>query len=105
MPQIFKSFFLKLILTVLISIFIGFQLAKIEFGHAEYSFRKILGAQASGSQELETKIKDFLQDKQGEYAIFVEDLSPEGKKNVYINSSEKFPSASLYKLFLMGAVY
>lgn len=105
MPSIFGSFLFKLILTVIISIFIGTQLAKIEFKQYQYSFRKILGVEVKGDPKLESQIQNFLQGKNGDYAILVKDLKPEGKRNVYIRSDEKFEAASLYKLFLMAATY
>lgn len=102
----FNSFLFKLILTVAISIFIGTQIAKIELKEYNHSFRKILGVEAkAGDAQLEGKIKQYLSSKQGDYAVFVKDLTPEGKRNVYINSDQVYESASLYKLFLMAAVF
>jgi len=105
MSAIFGSFLFKLVLTVMISVFIGFQLAKVEFWEANYSFRKILGVQVKGDQELEGKIKDFLEGKEGDYAVYVKDLRTKGERNVYINSDQVFEAASLYKLFLMAATF
>ncbi len=105
MPRVFQSFLFKLLLTVIISIFIGYQLSKIEIKQAQYSFRKILGVKQVSDSNLEGKIKNFLQNKNGEYAIFVKDLSQDGKRDVYINSDQVFEAASLYKLYLMAAVY
>lgn len=108
MPSFFKSFLFKLILTVVISIFIGTQLAKVEFKEASFGFRKILdaaGIEEKGDLELEGKIRGFLEGKDGQYAVYVKDLKPEGTRNVYINSDQIFPSASLYKVFLMAAVF
>lgn len=106
MPRILDSFLFKLILTVIISIFIGTQLAKIEFKQYQYSFRKILGVDVkAGDTELEELITDFLNGKQGDYAVFVKDLIPEGKRNAYINSDGVFEAASLYKIFLMAATF
>lgn len=107
MSKILGSFLFKLILTVLVSIFIGFQLAKIEIKEAQHSFRRILGTQTKKQtdQKLQSKIEDFLQGKDGNYAVLVKDLKPEGKRNVFINSDEVFEAASLYKLFLMAVVF
>ncbi len=105
MSKIFRTFLFKLILTVVISIFIGYQIAKIEFGVAQHSFRKILGAQVSIDRELEEKITGFLSDKQGDYAVYIKDLTAQNGKNASINSDQPFEAASLYKLFLMGAVF
>lgn len=105
MPRIFKSFLFKLVLTVLASVFIGYQLAKIEFGVAQHSFRKILGAQVAVDKELESRITEYLADKQGDYAVYVKDLTSDSGKNASINSDQPFEAASLYKLFLMGAVF
>lgn len=128
MSRFFGSFLFKLILTVIISIFIGFQLAKIDpgsigipfnrigigFKEYNYSFRKILGVEAKGDPELQSRIQNLLQDKQslrsgdlkeGDYAIYVKDLKPGGKRNVYINSDRVYEAASLYKLFLIAAVF
>lgn len=105
MSQFFNSFLFKLILTVLISIFIGFQLSKIELKEARHSFRKILGVQNISDLTLEGRIQNVLKDKSGEYAVLVKDLKPGGKRNIYLNSDQEFPAASLYKLFLMGAVF
>lgn len=106
MSSFFGSFLFKLLLTVAISIFIGTQLAKIEFKEYNHSFRKILGVDVkAGDAHLEGAINKFLEDKQGDYAIYVKDLTPEGKRNVYINSDQVYEAASLYKLFLMAAVF
>lgn len=108
MASIWGSFLFKLLLTVLISIFIGFQLAKIEFKESSHSFRKILGVQEVKKvpdAQLQGEIEDFLAEKQGDYAIYVKDLLPEGKRNVYINSDQSYEAASLYKLYLMAAVF
>lgn len=114
MPRIFGSFLFKLILTVLVSIFIGFQLAKIDLGligvdfkETQHSFRKILGVEAKKQTDgrLQSRIEEFLRDKDGDYAVLVKDLKPEGRRNVLINSDRVFEAASLYKVFLMGAVF
>lgn len=107
MSKFFNSFLFKLLLTVLISIFIGTQLAKIELGEAQHSFRKILGEKKTNIEDpgLTAKITDFLKEKDGEYAIYVYDLTPGGKRNVAINSDKSLEAASLYKVFLMGAVF
>lgn len=116
MPRVFGSFLFKLVLTVIISVFIGFQLAKIdpesfgiEFKGTEHNFRKILGTQQTEKtnvdNKLQSKVEAYLADKDGEYAIYVMDLKPEGKRNICIRCSEPFEAASLYKLFLMDAVY
>lgn len=109
MPGIFGSFLFKLILTVATSIFIGFQLAKIELKTTEHSFRKILGVDVQSENivdnKLQSRVLSFLAEKQGDYAIYVKDLKPEGKRNVCINCREVFESASLYKVFLMAAVF
>ena len=106
MSRFFGSFLFKLILTVIISIFIGTQLAKIELKEYSHSFRKILGVDIkSGDAVLEGRIRDFLNGKDGEYAVYVKDLKPDGKRNVYINSDKVYEAASLYKLFLMAAAF
>jgi beta-lactamase class A len=105
MSKIFGTFLFKLVLTVIISVFIGYQIAKIEFGYSQHSFRKILGAQTVVDRELESLITNFLADKQGDYAVYVKDLSSESGRNASINSDQQFEAASLYKLFLMGAVF
>lgn len=109
MASVFGSFLFKLILTVLISVLIGFLLAKIEFKESNHSFRKILGATQEvkkvSDAELQGKIESFLEGKEGDYAIYIKDLLPEGKRNVYINSDQSYEAASLYKLYLMAAVF
>jgi len=107
MSKFFGSFLFKLVLTVLISVFIGFQLAKIEFKESSHSFRKILGGEVKkeGDDVLQGRIEDFLTERQGDYAIYVKDLTTGGKRNVYINSDQAFEAASLYKLFLMAATF
>lgn len=107
MPSILRSFLFKLILTVLISIFIGFQLAKVELKESNHSFRKILGVEKKIKEDnqLKTQINSFLQGKDGNYAVYVKDLKPEGRRNVLINSNESYDAASLYKLYLMAATY
>lgn len=109
--SIFGSFLFKLVLTVIISVFIGFQLAKIELKETQYSFRKILGDSTESQnlvdidKNLQSQIESFLSGKEGDYAIYVKDLKPEGKRNVCIRCDEKFEAASLYKVFLMAAIY
>jgi beta-lactamase class A len=107
MSKFFGSFLFKLVLTVLISVFIGFQLARIEMKESQYSFRKILGVEVrkEGDDVLKGRIEDFLKGKDGDYAIYVKDLTTGGKRNVYIHSDEVFEAASLYKVFLMAATY
>lgn len=109
MSKLLGSFLFKLILTVAISVFIGFQLAKVEFKTTEHSFRKILGVDAQSKNivdnNLQSQVLSFLSDKDGDYAIFVKDLRPEGKRNVCINCEEVFEAASLYKVFLIAAVF
>jgi beta-lactamase class A len=108
MSEFFNSFLVKLILTVIISVFIGTQIAKIEFKEYNHSFRKVLGVEQAAKvsdKDLEGKIRIFLEDKEGDYAVYVKDLLPEGKRNVYINSDQSYEAASLYKVFLMAAVY
>lgn len=107
MSKIFGSFLFKLVLTVAVSIFIGYQIAKIEFKEAQHSFRKILGTQAKlqTDSKLQSAVENFLQGEEGDYAVWVKDLTPAGHRNVLINSDQKFEAASLYKLFLMAAVY
>lgn len=114
MSKFFQSFLFKLILTVIISVLIGFQLAKIdpdsigiEFKEAEYSFRKILASQPEMAldNKLQSRVGSYLKEKEGEYSVYVKDLKPEGKRNVCIRCEETFEAASLYKLFLMAASY
>lgn len=105
MPRLLSSFLFKLILTVIISIFIGTQLAKVEFKEASYSFRKIIGEEVKGDIRLQSEIESFLEGKEGDYAIYVKDLKTGGTRNVYINSDQVFEAASLYKLFLMAAAF
>lgn len=119
MSKIFGSFLFKLILTVAISVFIGFQISKIdpelaskygiEFKEASHSFRKILSAGGKSKNlvdnKLQSRIEDYLSGKDGDYAIYVKDLMPGGKRNVCINCEEVLEAASLYKVFLMAAVF
>lgn len=107
MPRIFGSFLFKLILTVGISVFIGFQLAKIEVKESTHSFRKMLGVEEVLKEDLVLKaqISAFLLGKNGDYAVYVKDLMPEGTRDVRINSDQSFEAASLYKLYLMAATY
>ncbi len=51
---------------------------------------------------LQTIVEPALIEKDGEYAVYVEDLT-DGEKYGF-NESESFPSASLYKVFLIAAV-
>ncbi len=111
----FSSFLFKLILTVIISIFIGFQIAKFDIQPADltiqettYSFRKIVEPEPPKIEQdpaLQSQIEQYLSDKTGEYAVYVKDLKPEGKRNACIRCEEGFEAASLYKVFLMVAVY
>ena len=119
MPRIFNSFLFKLVLTVTVSIFIGFQIAKIDLEHigifgtelqsAEKSFRGIFGTEAQSENiydtRLQSQIEAFLTDAEGEYAIYVQDLKPESKRNICVRCQESFEAASLYKVFLMAAVF
>lgn len=110
MSKFFKSFLFKLIITIVISVFIGFQLAKIELKETGHSFRKILSSQAEKKaavidNQLQVRIESFLSGKDGEYAVYIKDLKPQGKRNVCINCGDGFEAASLYKVFLMAAIY
>lgn len=114
MLRIFHSFLFKLILTVIISVFIGFQIERfipdspeIELKEAQHSFRKILNAKPSVAldNKLQQQLEGYLSDKTGDYSVLVVDLLPEGKRNVCIRCDESFEAASLYKLFLMAAAY
>lgn len=107
MFRILGSFLFKLVLTVAISIFIGFQLAKIEFKESSHTFKRILGVEKEVKADtvLQSEIEKFLADQDGDYAIYVKDLKPGGTRNVFINSQEQYQAASLYKLYLMAAVY
>ena len=107
MSKIFGSFLFKLALTVAISIFIGFQLAKIELKESTHSFRKILGVEEVLKEDLVLKaqISAFLLGKEGEYAVYIKDLKPEGIRNVNINADQSYEAASLYKLYLMAATF
>ncbi len=107
MSFMFHSFLFKLILTVLISVFIGFQLAKIEIKESSHTFKKMLGVEkeAKADTVLQSQIEDFLDDKEGDYAVYVKDLKPSGVRNVFINSKVQYEAASLYKLYLMAATY
>jgi beta-lactamase class A len=54
------------------------------------------------SQGLAKIVEENLSDKSGEYAIYIADLTD--GENYSRNASISFPSASLYKLYLMAAV-
>src|SRR3989344_1286709 len=60
------------------------------------------------SQNLAKIIDQNLKGKSGDYAIYIEELSVSGNRTdpefFSLRSSEPFPAASLYKLFLMAAV-
>lgn len=55
-----------------------------------------------GSTELSKIVQANLEGKKGSFSIYIESLA-DGEKYGY-NASEVFPSASLYKLYLMAAV-
>lgn len=54
------------------------------------------------SEELSKIVQDRLKDKDGEYAVYIEDLT-DGEKYT-LRSSDSFLAASLYKVYLMAAV-
>lgn len=54
------------------------------------------------SEGLSNIVQSSLRDKSGEYALYIEDLSD--GENYSLRSSDTFPAASLYKLYLMAAV-
>lgn len=109
MPRVFQSFLFKLILTVAISVFVGFQLAKIEIKEAEYGFQKILGTKAEEKivvdSALQGRIETYLSEQKGDYSVYVKDLRPDGQRNICVRCEEGFEAASLYKVFLMAAVF
>lgn len=107
MLRFFGSFLFKLILTVFISVFIGTQIAKIELKEYSHGFRKLVEPETKKEvdSKLQSEIEKYLEGKDGEYAIYVKDLLPDGKRNVYINSDQSFEAASLYKVFLMAATF
>ncbi|OGE38175.1 hypothetical protein A3F00_00705 [Candidatus Daviesbacteria bacterium RIFCSPHIGHO2_12_FULL_37_11] len=57
---------------------------------------------ASKSEGLSNIVGKNLEGKQGEYAVYIEDLND--GENYSLRSSDSFPAASLYKLYLMAAV-
>ncbi|TSC66716.1 MAG: hypothetical protein CEO21_83, partial [Microgenomates group bacterium Gr01-1014_80] len=63
------------------------------------------------SEGLSKIVSDNLQGKEGEYAVYIEELPATdsahlaGDREIYtLRSSDSFPAASLYKVFLMAAV-
>jgi beta-lactamase class A len=52
----------------------------------------------------QTDLKNYLKDKEGDYAVYIESLSSPKPQIIKINSSDPYPAASLYKLFLLAAV-
>jgi beta-lactamase class A len=50
-------------------------------------------------------VKKDLDGKDGNYAVVVEGLNPKSLDRYYFNDHQVFPSASLYKLFLLAATY
>ncbi len=58
--------------------------------------------ESSNSKSLQKIVERNLQGKEGRYAIYIEDLTD--SESYSLNSSETFPAASLYKVFLMAAV-
>lgn len=81
--------------------FEGFKFPELKFTSTfEFAFR---------SQGLSKVVNDNLAGKEGEYAVYIKDLSDAdligADREVYsLRGSEIFPAASLYKLFLMAAV-
>lgn len=55
------------------------------------------------NSELNSIVKKELENQDGDYAIYIEDLSSTKEQPVSINSTQLFPAGSLYKLFLMAA--
>lgn len=53
--------------------------------------------------DLETMIENYLKDKEGTFAVYVEDLST-GEVSA-VNQDRKFLTASLYKLWVMGEAF
>ena len=55
------------------------------------------------SEELEKIIQSELEDTNGTYAVVIKNLKTD--EHYYFNENSKFDSASLYKLWVMGAVF
>src|SRR4051794_30998225 len=68
---------------------------------------QILGLNSTYNFDFKSKglakiIQHDLPSDNGEYAVYIKDLS--GSQNYSLNSNVQFPAASLYKLYLMTAV-
>lgn len=63
---------------------------------------KVLRAFETKSK-LQNQMENFLQDKDGTYAIYIKNLNTQ--ETVEINSAQVFSSASLYKLWVAGEAY
>lgn len=58
--------------------------------------------ESSNSKSLQKIVEKNLQGKEGQYSIYIEDLTD--TESYSLKASEIFPAASLYKVFLMAAV-
>lgn len=52
----------------------------------------------------QAQLKNYIKDKEGDYAVYIESLDPQNPQIVKFQSSDPYPAASLYKLFLLAAV-
>jgi beta-lactamase class A len=115
----FRKIIAILLIAVLVGVMFSSNVVKGPFKDGKtFSNGQVLGISFSGlsslfnfnstfnyifkSQGLAKIVEENLSDKSGEYAIYIADLTDD--ENYSRNASVSFPSASLYKLYLMAAV-
>ncbi len=94
-----KSFKLRLAVYLLVLLLVIVGLSKIPFPKflegKTFSF-SFLDSSLSGV------VRDLLEESEGEYAIYIENLASGEKYG--LNEEQAYPAASLYKVFLLAAV-
>lgn len=88
-------------------VFLATVLISSKFIQGPFDNSEVLGFASSfsfvfQSSELSKIVQENLSGKKGEYAVYIEDLSD--GENYGLNQFDSFPSASLYKLYLIAAV-
>lgn len=70
-----------------------------------FNFHPVGGEGVKNSSELEKIVQSELEGKVGEFAILIDSLDGKEAQRHSLNEDNIFPSASLYKLFLLSAAF
>lgn len=106
MPKRFVTAIIILILTF-VALFFNFkgepEIVSPLGSQSEKSITSKIKNILEPKSDLETMIENYLKDKEGTFAVYVEDLST-GEVSA-VNQDRKFLTASLYKLWVMGEAF